>query len=255
MTSSVAPASARSVAGGPGCHTSSQIVGPTSTLAHLEEQELAPGREVAVLVEDAVVRAGSACGRCPRRRRSRRRRRRSRGRGRRQGRRRARRVACRPARSRRPRRARHGRTRAGGAGPPGVARDGELREDDEVGARTRRLGDRLDDARRRCRRDRRRRRSSGRARSSSAHPLRSQEATALRFSTLDHKRHSSCVHDDVVTIGRRYRGPLDSANGGYTAGLLGSRLDGAAEVTLAPAAAAGAPLDRPSGRRAAPPRG
>ena len=37
---------------------------------------------------------------------------------------------------------------------------------------------------------------------------------------------------DTVTIERRYRGPLDSANGGYAAGLLGSRLGSAAEVTL-----------------------
>lgn len=37
---------------------------------------------------------------------------------------------------------------------------------------------------------------------------------------------------DTVTIERRYRGPLDSANGGYAAGLLGSRLGAAAEVTL-----------------------
>ena len=35
-----------------------------------------------------------------------------------------------------------------------------------------------------------------------------------------------------MTIDRRYRGPLSSANGGYAAGLLGSRLDGGAEVTL-----------------------
>lgn len=36
----------------------------------------------------------------------------------------------------------------------------------------------------------------------------------------------------MVTIARRYRGPLDSANGGYAAGLLGSRLGASAEVTL-----------------------
>ena len=36
----------------------------------------------------------------------------------------------------------------------------------------------------------------------------------------------------TVTIERRFRGPLDSANGGYAAGLLGSRLDGPAQVTL-----------------------
>jgi hypothetical protein len=37
---------------------------------------------------------------------------------------------------------------------------------------------------------------------------------------------------DTVTIERRYRGPLDSANGGYAAGLLASRLGAAAQVTL-----------------------
>jgi hypothetical protein len=37
---------------------------------------------------------------------------------------------------------------------------------------------------------------------------------------------------ELVTIARRYRGPLDSANGGYAAGLLGARLGVAAEVTL-----------------------
>jgi hypothetical protein len=37
---------------------------------------------------------------------------------------------------------------------------------------------------------------------------------------------------ETVTIARRYRGPLDSANGGYAAGLLGSRVGDAAEVTL-----------------------
>jgi hypothetical protein len=36
----------------------------------------------------------------------------------------------------------------------------------------------------------------------------------------------------TVTIDRRYRGPRTSANGGYAAGLLGSRLGGAAQVTL-----------------------
>ena len=35
-----------------------------------------------------------------------------------------------------------------------------------------------------------------------------------------------------MTIDRRYRGPRTSANGGYAAGLLGSRLGGAAQVTL-----------------------
>jgi hypothetical protein len=37
---------------------------------------------------------------------------------------------------------------------------------------------------------------------------------------------------EIVSIDRRYRGPLESANGGYAAGVLGSRLGGAAEVTL-----------------------
>jgi hypothetical protein len=38
--------------------------------------------------------------------------------------------------------------------------------------------------------------------------------------------------DDTVTIDRRYRGPLTSANGGYAAGVLGARIGAAAEVTL-----------------------
>jgi hypothetical protein len=37
---------------------------------------------------------------------------------------------------------------------------------------------------------------------------------------------------ETVTIDRRYRGPLRSANGGYACGLLGSRIGPAAEVTL-----------------------
>ena len=37
---------------------------------------------------------------------------------------------------------------------------------------------------------------------------------------------------ETVTIDRRYRGPLRSANGGYACGLLGSRVGAAAEVTL-----------------------
>jgi hypothetical protein len=36
----------------------------------------------------------------------------------------------------------------------------------------------------------------------------------------------------TVTIERRYRGPLASGNGGYSAGLLAGFLDGPAEVTL-----------------------
>lgn len=35
-----------------------------------------------------------------------------------------------------------------------------------------------------------------------------------------------------VTIGRRFRGPAESANGGYACGLLGTLIGGAAEVTL-----------------------
>ena len=37
---------------------------------------------------------------------------------------------------------------------------------------------------------------------------------------------------ETVTIDRRYRGPLASANGGYAAGLLGTRVGRSAEVTL-----------------------
>jgi hypothetical protein len=47
---------------------------------------------------------------------------------------------------------------------------------------------------------------------------------------------------ETVTIGRRYRGPLDSANGGYACGLLGSRVGGAAEVTLRRPPPLGRPL-------------
>ena len=37
---------------------------------------------------------------------------------------------------------------------------------------------------------------------------------------------------ETVTIDRRYRGPLRSANGGYACGLLGSRVGAGAQVTL-----------------------
>jgi hypothetical protein len=37
---------------------------------------------------------------------------------------------------------------------------------------------------------------------------------------------------ETVTIDRRFRGPLHSANGGYACGLLGSRIGPAAEFTL-----------------------
>ena len=55
FTSSSAPASARSVAGGPGCHMSSQIVTPTSVSPTSISTRSRPGGEVAVLVEHAVV--------------------------------------------------------------------------------------------------------------------------------------------------------------------------------------------------------
>jgi hypothetical protein len=38
--------------------------------------------------------------------------------------------------------------------------------------------------------------------------------------------------ENTLTIARRYRGPLNSGNGGYSAGLLAGFLDGPAEVTL-----------------------
>jgi hypothetical protein len=38
--------------------------------------------------------------------------------------------------------------------------------------------------------------------------------------------------ENTLTIERRYRGPLRSANGGYTAGRLAAFVDGPAEVTL-----------------------
>ena len=61
----LAPASARSVAGGPGCHMSSQIVTPTSVVAVLEEVEPVARREIAELVEDAVVRQETLLRRAP----------------------------------------------------------------------------------------------------------------------------------------------------------------------------------------------
>ena len=38
--------------------------------------------------------------------------------------------------------------------------------------------------------------------------------------------------ENTITIARRYRGPLHSGNGGYSAGLLAGFVDGPAEVTL-----------------------
>ena len=46
---------------------------------------------------------------------------------------------------------------------------------------------------------------------------------------------------DSITIARRYRGPAESANGGYAAGRLAAFVDGPAEVTLR----LPPPLDRP----------
>jgi hypothetical protein len=47
--------------------------------------------------------------------------------------------------------------------------------------------------------------------------------------------------ENTLTIERRYRGPLQSGNGGYTAGRLAAFVDGPAEVTLR----LPPPLDRP----------
>ena len=47
--------------------------------------------------------------------------------------------------------------------------------------------------------------------------------------------------ENTLTIDRRYRGPLHSANGGYAAGLLAAHVGGSAEVTLR----LPPPLDRP----------
>ena len=47
--------------------------------------------------------------------------------------------------------------------------------------------------------------------------------------------------ENTLTIHRRYRGPLHSANGGYASGRLAAHIDGPAEVTLR----LPPPLDRP----------
>jgi hypothetical protein len=47
--------------------------------------------------------------------------------------------------------------------------------------------------------------------------------------------------ENTLTIDRRYRGPIHSGNGGYTAGRLATFVDGPAEVTLR----LPPPLDRP----------
>ena len=41
---------------------------------------------------------------------------------------------------------------------------------------------------------------------------------------------TDCV--ELVTIGRRFRGPSDSGNGGYVSGLLAASINGPAEITL-----------------------
>jgi hypothetical protein len=52
------------------------------------------------------------------------------------------------------------------------------------------------------------------------------------FSTASHKLHSTGM-TETVSIARRFRGPLTSANGGYTCGLLAGFVDSpAAEVSL-----------------------
>jgi hypothetical protein len=54
-----------------------------------------------------------------------------------------------------------------------------------------------------------------------------------QFSPHDHKRQSTGVmSSSTVVIARRFRGPLNSANGGYAAGVVASAIDGSAEVTL-----------------------
>lgn len=47
--------------------------------------------------------------------------------------------------------------------------------------------------------------------------------------------------EDTITVAERFNGPPASGNGGYVCGLLGSRFDGPAEVTLR----APPPLDQP----------
>ena len=52
------------------------------------------------------------------------------------------------------------------------------------------------------------------------------------FSTLSHKLHSTGMTESL-TIARRFRGPLTSANGGYASGLLAQAVDArTVEVTL-----------------------
>lgn len=51
---------------------------------------------------------------------------------------------------------------------------------------------------------------------------------------------------DQITIAKRFCGPPDSGNGGYSAGLLGKRFEGAAQITLKKPI----PIERPLGVRA-----
>lgn len=49
------------------------------------------------------------------------------------------------------------------------------------------------------------------------------------------------IATDTIVIDGRFNGPPDSGNGGYVSGLIGARIDGAAEVTIR----VPPPLDRP----------
>ena len=164
LTMSCAPASARSVAGGPGCQTSSQIVIPTRASRRGGGGRGRDPRRSSGARRRRRSSGGSACGRRPARARPRRRRTRSRGRGRTRACRRARRSRRSRPRSPRATRARRARTRAAGGDPRADSRSSRAR------------GRRRDRRRRRaprrgrrgsahgCRRGRRRRRSAARAR-------------------------------------------------------------------------------------------
>ena len=210
------------MAGGPGCHMSSQTVGPTSVFAVLEQEQIAARARSSGPRRRRRSSAGSACGRPPsprRRRATAHALKRSRSKC---GRRRARRSRAPRARSRASESAR----RAEEAGAQQqilgrVAGDGELGEEDEVAPRPapRRSGghqlavavevadDRVD--------------------------LREREPQGFRLSVenLVYLRWSS-------SSPARYNGPPGSANGGYTCGLLAEQIGEPAEVTLRLAAAA-----------------
>ena len=242
FTISWAPASERSVAGGPGCQMSSQIVGPTSTSPQPEQNELAPGGKVAVLVEDAVVRQVLLAVDTPQLP--------SREHGTRIG-----EVALeeRAADEGRDPLGRSGDLVEGRARSPDearsqeqvlrwVPRDRELGKDDEVGAGGMRLTDRVDD--------------EGavagdvtddRVELGEGEP----HARRLTFSTARHKLHSS-VMLAPLTIARRFRGPRTSANGGYAAGLLAQAFGDAGRRGDAPPAATARAAARRRPRRRAP---